>query len=373
MTIRRRLFLSNTLMLVLPVFLTLATFVAGELVLLHLFGFDVEVDSAEPEGDELTAHLAIVAALLAFIIVIVVVTNRVLTHFVTKRITTSIDTLSSGVHELRDGNLDYRIDYSRDDEFRPVCADFNEMAERLSDMVAARQRDEASRRELIAGISHDLRTPLTAIKAYLEGLDKGVASTPEDRRRYLDTIRAKADDLEHIISQLFLFTKLDLGEFPLCLERADVGRALREFVASVESEYAAKGLTVSLAPPPDALWANLDIVQFRNVLHNVLANSVTYATGDGPGSLIELSGDGVSITVSLTDDGPGVPPESTGRLFDMFYRADLARQDSANGSGLGLAIARKMVGRLGGAMRAENAEPHGLRIVVTLPRVEGDR
>jgi signal transduction histidine kinase len=226
---------------------------------------------------------------------------------------------------------------------------------------------------LIAGISHDLRTPLTAIKAYLEGLDKGVATTPEGRRHYLDTIRAKADDLEHIISQLFLFTKLDLGEFPLRLERVEVGQALREFVASVESEYAAKGLTVRLATPPNALWADLDIAQFRNVLHNILVNSAAYATGDGPTSLIELSGDASSITLSLADDGPGVPPDSIDRLFDVFYRTDLARQDSANGSGLGLAIAWKMIGRLGGAMRAENVEPHGLRIVVTLPTAEGDR
>jgi signal transduction histidine kinase len=315
MTIRRRLFLSNTLMLVLPIFLTLATFVTGELVLYYLFGFDVE-DSAKPEGEEFTAHLVIGATLLAFMIVIVVLVNRLLTRFVTKPITASIDTLVSGVHELRDGNLDYRIAYSRDDEFLPVCADFNEMADRVSGMVAARQRDEASRRELIAGISHDLRTPLTSIKAYLEGLDKGVAATAEDRRHYLDTIRAKADDLEHIISQLFLFTKLDLGEFPLRLERVDVGQALRQFVASVESEYAAKGLRVSLAAPPDALWADLDIAQFRSVLHNVLTNSAAHSKGDIPTSLIQLSGDASSITLSLSDNaGPPTdgPPDQPAR------------------------------------------------------------
>lgn len=114
-----------------------------------------------------------------------------------RSITTPLDALVHGVRQIRDGNLEYRIEYDGKDEFAQVVDDFNEMAQRLQDMVNARQKDDENRRALIAGISHDLRTPLTSIKGYVEGLEKGVANSPQMRREYLDTIRQKTDDLEH--------------------------------------------------------------------------------------------------------------------------------------------------------------------------------
>lgn len=125
------------------------------------------------------------------LLLIVFLTNRFLTRFVFRRISEPLTTLAEGVHQIRDGNLTYRIDYRENDEFLPVCEDFNEMAQRLRTAVEQSQKEEESRKELLASISHDIRSPLTSIRAYVEGLTDGVADTPEKQKNYLDTIRKK--------------------------------------------------------------------------------------------------------------------------------------------------------------------------------------
>lgn len=325
-----------------------------------------------PFKDYRSNYLYVGILMFVLAIAIIFIINRVLTNFVSKRITAPIEILVSGVHELRDGNLDYRIQYDYNDEFKSVCADFNEMAQRLSDMVTARQKDEESRKELIAGISHDLRTPLTSIKAYIEGIEKGLASTPEIQKRYIDTIKSKTDDLEQIINQLFLFTKLDIGEFPLRLEQVEMGEVLRNFTRTAASEYENKGLRISLTENPDGLYADLDILQFCNVLHNILGNSMKYKSGDLVQSEITCFGHDNAIVISITDDGPGVPKDSMDKLFDIFYRSDVSRKDPSSGSGLGLAIAKKTIERFGGTIHAESAASGGLKIIMTLPK-SGER
>ncbi|MDR1132837.1 MAG: HAMP domain-containing histidine kinase, partial [Synergistaceae bacterium] len=206
--------------------------------------------------------------------VMMILMNRLLTQFVFGKILRAMDTLSGGAHEIRDGNLDFRIDYPYGDEFAPVCGDFDEMAERLQTAAQARLKDEMSRRELFAGISHDLRTPLTSIKAYVEGLEKGVASTPEARARYIGTIRSKADDLEHIIEALFLFSKLDTGEFPYSMERADLSAVVADITGEAAAEYAARGLEITARAEETPAWVNIDVSQLRRVMTNIFENSL---------------------------------------------------------------------------------------------------
>jgi len=304
-------------------------------------------------------------------IVLVFIINRSLTRFITKRITTPIEVLVSGVHEISDGNLDYRIKYDYKDEFQTICNDFNDMAQRLFDMVNARQKDEENRKELIAGISHDLRTPLTSIKAYIEGIEKGVSSTPQVQQKYIDTIKNKAADMEHIINQLFMFSKLDIGEFPLRLETVDVAEVIGDFIEESASEYKDKGLSVSFPKKTNGLFTDIDVVQFRNVLHNIFENSVKYKTSDHVKSEIACVDAGGSILLSVADDGPGVPEESVDKLFDVFYRGDASRKDPSNGSGLGLAITKKIIEQSGGTIRAENSSAGGLKITITLPKSGG--
>lgn len=308
----------------------------------------------------------------AVIIVIILVTNRFLTRIVFKSIITPLDTLVYGVHQIRDGNLSYRIVYGGKDEFAAVCADFNEMAHRLMDMVNARQKDDENRRELIAGISHDLRTPLTSIKTYVEGIELGMASTPQVQKRYLNTIKNKTKDLEHIISQLFMFSKLDIGEFPLQMETQDIGKWLSDFVKGVLDEYGQKGLEIILVQNIRNTVVHIDAVQLRNVLINIFENSLKYGSQEQGIMKVLCQKNSTDVMITLTDNGPGVPEDALDNLFGIFYRCDKARSNSSQGSGLGLAISAKIIELLGGSITASNAPEGGLAITLTLPIVKGD-
>jgi len=307
----------------------------------------------------------VLPVILFYLFAVVVLANILLARYITRRIMKPVNTLASGVREISDGNLTHRIDYNGGDEFDAVCADFNEMAARLHDMVAQRQADENSRKELIAGISHDLRTPLTSVKAYIEGLKKGVAATPEMQEKYLDIIQSKTDDIEYIIKQLFMFSQIDIGEFPLNIQTVDIGVELTKMVSEFSTEY--QSLDIALALNIHGECVAVDIIQFKNVVQNILSNSAKYCNRADARAEISCrcSEDGISIAIE--DNGTGVPEEKLQKIFDVFYRSDESRHNP--GSGLGLAISSKIIKRLGGTIHAENVPTGGLRVVITLPKV----
>lgn len=309
------------------------------------------------------------------VIIIILLINRFLVGFVISGIETAIDGLIYGVNQIRDGNLNYRINYKKKDEFALICSDFNEMAARLLDFVNASQKDEANRRELIAGISHDLRTPLTSIKAYIEGLEKGVAATPEAQRRYLEIIQSKTEDLTHIVNQLFMFSKLDIGEFPFSIERLDIGGVLSGFINEVADEYMEKGLEITLKKNLSGVYVEADAVQLRNAFGNILENSLKYKDKEQGKIMINCRENGGGAEITFADNGPGIHASDVSKIFDVFYQSDPSRTNpssgriasSGKGSGLGLAITAKILERLGGGIRAESPDTGGLTIVITLP------
>ena len=418
MMIKRRLFLSNILMIALPVVLTITMFLtvasiywgitgtqknrftenrvtyvydnkaagildSGEFTQITdkaavyrsdtrgyviVFPGDTNMPQASnPYADNLAMFLFNFLMLIAVVYLI----NWILTHYIFRSIMTPINILVDGVHQIRDGNLTYRIQYNRKDEFSAICSDFNEMADKLLDMVNARQRDETNRRELIAGISHDLCTPLTSIKTYVEGIELGLASTPQRFTHYLDTIKSKTKDLEHIINQLFLFSKIDVGEFPMQMEKIDIGGLLSSYIQVVSEEYKQRSLQINLLENTQGVMACVDSVQLRNVLSNVLDNAVKY--GDKEQGVMDISCRAANgrLTITLSDNGPGVPSDKWEKLFLVFYRGDEARTNTSKGSGLGLAISAKIMERFNGVIQAGNSPRGGLTISLTLP-VQGE-
>ena len=204
-------------------------------------------------SEELPSGMKLVIVLTGLILLCAVLaaiwgTNRFLIRFVFKKINDPLTILADGVQEIGGGNLDYRIDYREKDEFAPVCEAFNEMAARLKTSVARTRQDEESRKELLAGISHDLRSPLTSIRAYVEGLLDGVAKTPEARQRYLLTIKAKAEDIDRMVSQLFLFSKLDMAEYPMEPRTLRLDEFVTDLAAETAGEYQRNGLEVTVEP-----------------------------------------------------------------------------------------------------------------------------
>ena len=411
MTIRRRLFISNIFMIALPLILTTIAFFAMRAVTISAdisprgsVGSLSYVSESEANitndyvriANNVSVYQAVtgehiiilpdylvpqdaranrfgytVGAVLALILA-VFLTNYVLTRRISRSVTTPIDILVNGVNEISSGNLTHRIEYKTGDEFDAVCSDFNEMASRLSDMVEQRQADEKSRRELIAGISHDLRTPLTSVKAYIEGFRKGIANTPEMQEKYLDTIQRKTEDIEYIIKQLFMFSQIDIGEFPLSLEIVDIGNELAEMVDGFADEYRKMGLTVSLEENIQGEFVSIDTVQFKNIVQNILGNSVKYCKrADARAEIFCKKADDDKVSIIIEDNGPGVSNEVLTKMFEVFYRGDESRNNPTNGSGLGLAISSKIIERFNGRVRAENAPNGGLTVIITLPIQKG--
>lgn len=322
-----------------------------------------------PSGVKLVIVLAALVLLCA-VLAAIWGTNRFLIRFVFQKISGPLVVLSDGGREIGEGNLDYRIDYREKDEFAPVCQAFNEMAARLKASVERTRQDEESRKELLAGISHDLRSPLTSIRAYVEGLLDGVARTDEARRRYLTTIKTKAEDIDRMVSQLFLFSKLDMAEYPMEPRTFRLDEFVAALTAETGEEYQSKGLDItveSLCP----VRVTADGALLRRVLTNIMDNSAKYKAADVGRLRISVADTGEDCRVVLTDDGPGVPEEALPKLFDAFYRSDPARKNPAGGSGLGLAVAARTVERMGGTIDARNAPAGGLEIAITLPKEDG--
>jgi signal transduction histidine kinase len=369
-TIKRRLFISNILMILIPIIAYVIFTVFLSLAIVGIYR--IRDLPALPEAyfetvfaDYMPQIAGVWLGLFVLMVGIIFITNKKLTLIMTKNIVGPLDTLIFGVTQIRDTKLSFRIDYQEDDEFRPVCEAFNEMAARLETLTAERQKGEENHRELIAGISHDLRTPLTSIKAYLEGLETGVASSPEQRQKYFSIIQNKTNDLEHILNQLFLFSKLDIGDFPVNDRRIDLGKHLTEIAAELSDEYERRGLAITARGAEQGFQVKLDPALFRSVMVNILENSAQYKDKKQGRIEIMWGVSGETAEIRLTDNGPGVPEAALEKLFDVFYRADPSR--NTKGSGLGLAISKKIINRMGGSMSAGLSKGRGLAIIIGLP------
>ena len=243
------------------------------------------------------------------------------------------------------------------------------MARKLQMLMDAKQKGDDSRRELIAGISHDLRTPLISIKGYAEGLVKGIAATPSMQKEYLQTIADKTADLEHIVNQLFLFSKLDTEDFPLSLETVDIGSLLMQYAETVSAEYNQRGLHIALGNIKEKAIVRVDIVQLRNVFTTLLENSVKYGAKEQGIVKIECTIVGADVHIVFHDNGPDVSDDKLEKLFNAFFRTDKARSNPGHGSGLGLAISRRIVELTGSSIWAENDK--GLKVTIALPTIQG--
>lgn len=300
-------------------------------------------------------------------LVVVTLTNGVLSTKIYKKLIVPLELLSYGAEQIKNGNLDFEMNYESDDEFGQVCSDFNEMRLRLKDSIDMQLKYEEDRKQLVVGISHDLRTPLTAIKGYVEGLRDGVANTPKKQKKYLDTIYNKACDMDVLVDSFFLFSKLDTGRFPFKFNIVNIKEYIKNFYDSAKKEFYEKDAEVFFESNcKDLTMVKLDSQEMNRVLLNILNNSVKYRGDNKVKITINLFEKETSVTLEISDNGTGVPDEDISKLFLCFYRGDISRTKPNEGSGLGLAIAKHIVEAHGGKIEAYNKE--GLTIKITIPK-----
>lgn len=305
----------------------------------------------------------------ALFFVMILFVNAVLSWWISGSVIKPLKKLSTGVKEIRNGTLDAVIDYDKLDEFGEVCRDFNDMREYLKRSVEQRLEYENRRRELITGISHDLRTPLTSISGYVDGLLEGIAATPKMQKRYLDAIKIRAGDLERLVESLSEYNRLENGSMKYQPERVNMRTFISKYIEENRGEADKCHVDIHIECESDSCEVYIDEKEFKRILDNLFTNSVRYRQKEHSLVIIRLtqSDDGKNLVFTFSDDGPGVPEESLERIFESFYRVDDSRTNAGEGSGIGLAVVKEIVKGHGGSVHAENR--NGLTVEITIPVV----
>lgn len=269
---------------------------------------------------------------------------------------------------LAAGDLTARAPVEGEDELAALALAFNQMADRLAAATAEQQSLAEARRELIAAVSHDLRTPLASIRAMVEALVDGVVTDAATTHRYLATIRTQTESLSALIDDLFELAQIDAGVLKLHLERASLSDLISDTLETMHVQAAGKGVTLAgrVDPAVDPVLMAPDKVQ--RVLNNLVQNAIRHTPADGT-IYLEARRDETVARVDVTDSGEGIAPDDLPYVFERFYRAEKSRSRDYGGAGLGLAIARSIIEAHGGHMWVESQPGHGARFSFTLPRV----
>ena len=231
--------------------------------------------------------------------------------------------------------------------------------------VTAVEQAEVMRRDFVANVSHEMRTPLTAIRGYVEALSDGDASADESRR-FLEIIARHTERMERLVKDLLRLARLDAGQEPLALSACDTRGLAQAVAADLAPEADAAGQRVEVRIAPGAETVRADPAKLHDALRNLVANAITYSPEQAT-IRIEAAPAGNQIAIAVSDEGPGIPDEDLSRVFERFYRVEKSRARDPGGTGLGLAIVRHLVELHGGTARAENRPEGGARFVLTLP------
>ncbi|KAB3530678.1 HAMP domain-containing histidine kinase [Alkaliphilus pronyensis] len=305
------------------------------------------------------------------VIGVLICTTSLLTFSMHRPIITSIKKLKEASKRIKEGELDYEIKPHLNDELGDLSNAFEDMRRNLKESFNVQKKYEENRKNLISNISHDLRTPIMSIKGHIEGIKDGIAGSPEKMDKYIHTIYKKACDMETLINELFLFSKLELKEVSFNLQPVDIVEYLKYCVEDLGLDIEKKGGKIQLNHHKEQLMVKVDIQQLQRVISNIIGNSIKYI-GEKPLQIdVTVQDKGEVVVVEVRDNGKGISQEDLPYIFDRFYRADKSRNTSIGGSGLGLAISKQIIQKLGGTIWAESKLNEGTSIFFSLMKVEG--
>lgn len=364
-TVKRRIFISNALM----VLVTLLILLIINVVFLKAYSEYMEhelEDSIEGIVDEdgleellegyTVRRNEFILLFLAdgiLCIAVLVIVSQIFTGKLVSHIMEPLDALADGAERIRKNDLMQDIEYSGDAEFENVCHTFNEMRGAILAGQEKNRKYEKARTDMIAGISHDLRTPLTAIRGTIKGLLDGVASAPERQKKFLETAYRRTGDMDLLLNQLFYLSKLETGNMPLDLKNTDLCEFIRNYVNGKQELLENGQEEISVDIKESTGIVSVDLEQLQRIFDNLLENSRRYGSVMPLKIKISLERNKEGFCICFSDNGVGVPEEKIPYIFDEFYRGDESR--NKKGNGLGLYIVRYLTEAMGGSVRAENA------------------
>lgn len=298
------------------------------------------------------------------VIIIMVICMLVVRKYVYKEIVRPISELNVAMKKIAEGNLDYRMENKYDSEMGEVFNNYEEMRLKLKESTTEMMENEEHNRELVSNISHDLKTPITSIKGYVEGIMDGVADTPEKMDRYIKTIYNKANDMDRLINELTIYSKIDNNRILYNFQRINVSEYFEDCVDEVGLDLESKNIKLNFDNLiPDDTMVIADPEQMKRVINNIIGNSIKYMDKDltkEQGMIeIRLLDDIDSIRIEIEDNGRGIAARDLGRIFERFYRTDASRNSSRGGSGIGLSIVKKIIEDHGGYIWATSKEGEG--------------
>ena len=261
--------------------------------------------------------------------------------------------LKKATKNIKEGNLDFVLEVEGNDEFSQLCQDFEEMRKRLKESTEEKILMDKENKELISNISHDLKTPITAVKGYVEGIMDGVADTPEKMDRYVRTIYNKTNEMDHLINELTFYSKIDTNRIPYTFSKLNVEDYFSDCAEELGLEMETRGIELVYANYVEkGVQVIADGEQIRRVIHNIVSNAIKYM--EKPRGIIQLRVKDVGdfIQVEIEDNGKGIAAKDLPYIFDRFYRTDVSRNSSKGGSGIGLSIVKKILEDHGGKVWA---------------------
>ncbi|WP_077324375.1 sensor histidine kinase [Virgibacillus siamensis] len=305
------------------------------------------------------------------LLLVLIITNVLLSYFMSRSILGPVKHLAAAAKKIKSGNLDFTITPKKNDELGQLVQSFDDMRAQLKESLELREKYENNRRQLIANISHDLKTPITSIIGYVEGIQDGVAHTEAKHARYLDTIHGKATYMNRLIEELSLYSKLDVKRLPFQFEAVHISAFVRDYIDEITDELNERNIHISLESNQIDAVVKLDRDKMIRVFENIIYNSVKYTDKETCDIQISLADKGTLIEITIVDNGPGVTEGELTQIFSRFYRTDPSR--NTDGSGLGLAIAAQIIETHGGTIWAVSKLGEGLSIHFTLSKSDGGR
>lgn len=374
-TVKRRIFISNAMM----VLLTLLIFLLINLFVIKFYSESIEKEfkaSAEKVVDvdgmddllegftvRRNEFILIFGADGILCIIVLVIISQLFTKNLTEHIMEPLEALADGAKRIRDNDLTQNIKYMGEIEFENACVAFNDMQESILTEQEKNRRYEKARTDMIAGISHDLRTPLTAIRGTIKGLMDGVASRPEQQKKFLEAAYRRTGDMDLLLNQLFYLSKMETGNMPISLQNIEISAFLNNYAKSKQEFIESDKEQIKVDTQGITAEVSVDPEQFQRILDNLLENSRKY--GEKVPLMIEIALHKTpkGLSICFKDNGVGVPEEKLPRIFEEFYRGDESR-NKKEGNGLGLYIVKYLMEAMGGSVRAESAD--GLAVYLEL-------
>ncbi len=313
-----------------------------------------DVSQAIPEVSQFVTDM------LLTVVLILAATAALLIIWIYRGVAIPLGRMKIATQNIKDGNLDFELEVETDDEIGQLCRDFEEMRQRLKDTTSEKIEFDKRNKELISNISHDLKTPITAIKGYVEGIMDGVADTPEKMDRYIRTIYNKANEMDLLINELTLYSKIDSNRIPYNFNTISVNDYFDDCAEDLAIELESYNIEFTYVNYVEGdVKIIADAEQLKRVINNIVSNSAKYMDKQKGKVNLRVKDVGDFIQVEIEDNGKGIGAKELPNIFDRFYRTDASRNSSTGGSGIGLSIVKKIIEEHGGKIWATSKEGTG--------------